>query len=510
MRNASEIPLNDSHAPGGSPVAGVVNRRGTQAGAPHPLGEYAMHLPTSDAAAARLRQPGIRGRVADAAVIVCGALLAAPHGGKFNQAGFESAVVAYALLFAFITFPALGLYHTARRHPLRWCVCVPALAWLAVVASAVLLVAAAHRAYRPELAWIARWALLSGMGIVACRLLGNLLGARRTDQDAGRLTVAIVGNGAHCRQLIRKVDLAAESRYRVTTIFDTGPEDAADAGGVPAFRDRSGFAAYVRRYRVDELWLALPLSQERTILEFTRLFRNDLINVRFIPDMRGLALFDGEMVDLDGTSAINLVGSPLSSQALVKKEIFDRVFSLFALLALSPVLLAVACAVKFTSRGPVLFTQRRKGANGKVFNIYKFRSMRVHAAAEGVVKQATRNDPRVTRVGAFLRRTSLDELPQFFNVLRGEMSVVGPRPHAIEHDALYQNIVDGYIHRYRIKPGITGWAQVNGFRGETDTTEKMQGRVERDLYYLSNWSFALDMRIVLMTIGKGLVHRNAY
>jgi lipopolysaccharide/colanic/teichoic acid biosynthesis glycosyltransferase len=136
--------------------------------------------------------------------------------------------------------------------------------------------------------------------------------------------------------------------------------------------------------------------------------------------------------------------------------------------------------------------------------------MRKHAARTGVVRQATRGDPRVTRVGAFLRRTSLDELPQFLNVLRGEMSVVGPRPHAIEHDDEYRGIVDGYIHRYRIKPGITGWAQVNGFRGETDRVEKMQARVEHDLYYLRNWSFGLDMRIVFATVVKGLRHRNAY
>jgi lipopolysaccharide/colanic/teichoic acid biosynthesis glycosyltransferase len=136
--------------------------------------------------------------------------------------------------------------------------------------------------------------------------------------------------------------------------------------------------------------------------------------------------------------------------------------------------------------------------------------MREHAETAGVVQQATRNDPRITPVGSFLRRTSLDELPQFLNVLRGEMSVVGPRPHATAHDDLYQKIVDGYIHRYRIKPGITGWAQVNGFRGETDRIEKMQGRVEYDLYYLRNWSMKLDIRIVIATVMKGLVHRNAY
>ena len=186
------------------------------------------------------------------------------------------------------------------------------------------------------------------------------------------------------------------------------------------------------------------------------------------------------------------------------------VFAAAALIALAPVMIAIAITVKLSSDGPVFFKQRRKGVDGRVFEIYKFRSMRVHQPKDGVVEQAKRGDPRVTRVGAFLRRTSLDELPQFINVLRGEMSVVGPRPHAIEHDNLYQPIVQGYIHRYRIKPGITGWAQVNGFRGETERVEKMEQRVAHDLYYLRNWSFQLDMRIILATIFKGLRHTNAY
>jgi Undecaprenyl-phosphate glucose phosphotransferase len=239
-------------------------------------------------------------------------------------------------------------------------------------------------------------------------------------------------------------------------------------------------------------------------------FNGDLVNLRFIPDVRNLAMFDRNVVDLMGAPAINLMASPMTPYALVQKAIFDRLFAAIALFALAPVMLSIAVAVKATSKGPVLFTQRRKGADGRVFRIYKFRSMRAHKQLPGVIRQATRGDPRITRVGAFLRRTSLDELPQFLNVLRGEMSVVGPRPHAIEHDDQYRTVVDGYIHRYRIKPGITGWAQVNGFRGETDRIEKMQGRVEHDLYYLRNWSFWLDMRIVFATVLKGLLHRNAY
>ncbi len=469
-----------------------------------------VNLPSQTDSSAPPPNGKLFARLLDLLIILVGAQIATPARGLPGQAGYDSAMVAFALFFAFVAFPVFGMYRTTRRHLVWRCVFAPGIVWLGVLGAAALLVCALHRSYAPSSAWFSEWALFSGLGIIACRLLVSALSLRRAEQAGSACSVAIVGSGAHCRQLLRKVETADDSLYQVAAIFDTGSELDSAPGSAPAFRDREGFAAFVRRYSVDELWLALPLSEEKTILEFTELFRNDLLNIRFIPDVSGLALFDGEMVNLDGTSAINLVGSPLSSDALAQKDVFDRLFAFLAVLAISPVLLAVALAIKLTSRGPVLFTQRRMGANGKVFRIYKFRSMRVHAPAPGVVKQATRNDPRITRVGAFLRKTSLDELPQFFNVLRGEMSVVGPRPHAIEHDTLYQNIVDGYIHRYRIKPGITGWAQVNGFRGETDRIEKMQGRVEHDLYYLSNWSFGLDMRIVMATIFKGLVHRNAY
>jgi putative colanic acid biosysnthesis UDP-glucose lipid carrier transferase len=170
----------------------------------------------------------------------------------------------------------------------------------------------------------------------------------------------------------------------------------------------------------------------------------------------------------------------------------------------------LAALIKLTSRGPVFFTQERKGIDGHPFRIYKFRSMTVHHEENGQVTPAARHDVRVTKVGAFIRRTSLDELPQFFNVLLGQMSVVGPRPHAIEHDDLYKDQVYGYMYRYRIKPGITGWAQVNGYRGTTTKVEKMETRVKFDLFYIHNWSFWFDMRIVGITIFRGFVGRNAY
>ncbi len=468
-----------------------------------------MHLPAQGNRTTSRRRFGALMRLVDFAVIAACAFIALRLEATAAQPGYDNALVAFALLASVFLFPLFGLYRAVRSHIFWRCVCAPVVALVLAFAVALLIATTLLDPYRPAGDWFMRWMYLSGLGLVICRIIERSLCLRREEQGAHTLAVAIVGSGAYCDHLLRKVETTPYSIYSVSTIFDTGTGTAMAPDVVPAFRDRERFAEYVRRYRVAEVWLALPLSEANTMREFINLFRNDLVNIRFVPDVTGLALFEGELVNLDGTFAINLVGSPFSSGALVSKDIFDRVFALLALVALSPIFLIVALAVKLSSPGPVLFTQRRSGANGKVFNIYKFRSMRVHAETNGVVKQATRNDPRVTRVGAFLRRTSLDELPQFLNVLRGEMSVVGPRPHAIEHDALYRDIVDGYIHRYRIKPGITGWAQINGLRGETDRIEKMQARVAHDLYYLSNWTFGFDMRIVFATIVKGLFNRNA-
>ncbi|HKR44793.1 MAG TPA: exopolysaccharide biosynthesis polyprenyl glycosylphosphotransferase, partial [Paraburkholderia sp.] len=239
-------------------------------------------------------------------------------------------------------------------------------------------------------------------------------------------------------------------------------------------------------------------------------FRDDFVNVRFIPDVRSLSFFGHAVVDLLGVPAINLAASPITDIKVLPKLIFDRAFAACVLIGLAPVLAIIAVSVKLSSPGPVFFRQKRKGIDGREFEIYKFRSMKVHSETTGQITQARRGDKRVTKVGALLRRTSLDELPQFINVLKGEMSVVGPRPHALAHDDIYKDLVRGYMARYRIKPGITGWAQVNGFRGETDRVEKMRDRVRFDLHYMQHWSFALDLRIVAMTMWKGFAGQNAY
>lgn len=450
-------------------------------------------------------------RLLDVMLVVSGALAAAQvRFGDLAQNRIDSAFVTFAAAFTLVLFPVLGVYGSWRGRAMLRLVGQVSFAWLIVQGSGLVLMFSLHRTDYVSRLWFAYWTALSGGALIVSRVAVRIVLERVRHAGLNLRRVAVVGCGAHCQQVVRNIESASASGFRAVVAFDLRPVMGIVGSGVPVFDDVNKFAAYVRSQGVQELWLALPLSEEQVISRFVSEFRDDLVNVRFVPDMRSVALFDSDVIDLIGMPAINLVASPVPARALLKKEIFDRAFAALALIALAPLLITIAAAVKLSSRGPVFFTQKRKGADGRIFRIYKFRSMRAHAVESGVIRQATKGDPRITRVGAFLRRTSLDELPQFFNVLCGHMSVVGPRPHALEHDELYQKVVNGYIHRYRIKPGITGWAQINGFRGETDQIEKMQGRVEHDLYYLRNWSFGLDMRIVVATIAKGFVHSNAY
>jgi Undecaprenyl-phosphate glucose phosphotransferase len=450
-------------------------------------------------------------RLLDAMLIALSAALAALlFKPGLGQSILEGAFVALDIAFAVLLLPGFGVYDSWRGRS-KWRLSVNLVfGWIAVQACGLVMLFLLHRAASVSRLWCVSWTVIAAAALVVSRLVVHGVLSRMRRGGRNLRMVAVVGTGAHRDTVIANIMGSPDAGFRAVAAFNTRQDSGSEFPGLPSFERLREFADWVRREQIEEVWLALPMSDEDTVLRILEEFSGDLVNLRFIPDVRSLAMFDRNMVDLIGAPAINLMASPMTPCALVQKAVFDRLFASVALLALLPVMLSIAIAVKVTSKGPVLFTQRRKGADGRVFRIYKFRSMRVHVERPGEVRQATRGDPRVTRVGAFLRRTSLDELPQFLNVLRGEMSVVGPRPHAIEHDDQYRSIVDGYIHRYRIKPGITGWAQVNGFRGETDRVEKMQARVEHDLYYLRNWSFGLDMRIVFATVVKGLLHRNAY
>jgi putative colanic acid biosynthesis UDP-glucose lipid carrier transferase len=229
----------------------------------------------------------------------------------------------------------------------------------------------------------------------------------------------------------------------------------------------------------------------------------------FVPDVFGISIIQGRLQDMNGVPVVGICETPFTGTNELVKRVSDIVLGSLILVLISPLLVAIAIGVKLSSPGPVIFRQRRNGLDGDEITVYKFRSMRTMDNGPHI-KQATKDDPRITPFGAFIRKTSLDELPQFFNVLQGRMSIVGPRPHAVAHNEQYRQIIKAYMVRHKVKPGITGWAQVNGLRGETETIDKMKARVEYDLEYLRNWSLGLDLQIIVRTVRVILVDRNAY
>ena len=337
--------------------------------------------------------------------------------------------------------------------------------------------------------------------------------------------VLIVGTGKLARYLQNKISGNPWLSQKVVGCLElpsTAQDDPAKAGAT--LYETSDFASLkelnvigpvhemltiIERQEVRTVYFAIPLSSSHLIEEMYLQLLDRHVAVHWVPDIFSLLLVNHSVREIAGLPVLTLSETPLTGTRLLLKALEDRVLGILILLLISPLLLLIALAIKLDSKGPVFFRQARMGWSGRVFHIWKFRSMFVHQPESGVVRQATRNDPRVTHVGAFLRRTSLDELPQVFNVLIGEMSLVGPRPHAVQHDELYAKGINAYFARHNIKPGITGLAQVRGFRGETKEIERMRQRIESDIEYINNWSLWLDISILLRTFGA-LRGKNAY
>ncbi|MBL8352203.1 MAG: undecaprenyl-phosphate glucose phosphotransferase [Burkholderiaceae bacterium] len=268
-------------------------------------------------------------------------------------------------------------------------------------------------------------------------------------------------------------------------------------------------APYIRTHGVKEVFITLPLGSQPRIIELLEHLQGTTASIYFVPDVFGISIIQGRLQDINGVPVVGICETPFTGINRLVKRVSDIVLASLILVLIAPVLLAVAIGVKLSSPGPVIFRQKRNGLDGEEIVVYKFRSMTTMDDGS-VVRQATKGDPRVTPFGAFIRKTSLDELPQFINVLQGRMSIVGPRPHAVAHNEMYRQLIKAYMVRHKVKPGITGWAQVNGHRGETDTLEKMQARVEYDLEYLRNWSLALDLVIILRTVKSIWADAKAY
>ncbi len=266
---------------------------------------------------------------------------------------------------------------------------------------------------------------------------------------------------------------------------------------------------FVKENRIQFIYLSLPMASQPRILHVLDELKDTTASIYFVPDMFITDLIQGRSGSVCGMPVISVCESPFTGSNGLIKRASDILLSLLILMLIAPLLLLIAIAIKLDSPGPIIFKQRRYGLDGEEILVYKFRSMRVCEDGD-TIRQARKGDARITRTGAFLRRNSLDELPQFVNVLQGRMSIVGPRPHAVAHNEIYRNLIKGYMIRHKVKPGITGWAQVNGYRGETRTLDKMQARIDHDLDYLRNWSLRLDLHIILKTILVVLKDRGVY
>jgi putative colanic acid biosynthesis UDP-glucose lipid carrier transferase len=360
-------------------------------------------------------------------------------------------------------------------------------------------------------AWAALWLALAGIGMGAARIqLFFMLRQWRRDGELTRKAI-IVGGGEQAARLLRHLRSSGGGGMQVMGIFDDRKTRIpAEIDGVQVLGTTRDLLDWVRKNQLDLIILALPWTAERRLIQLMNDLRVVPVDIQLAPDNIGFSLYDRGVTHLAGVPMLTVFEKPLAGWSYLLKAVEDRLLGAIILLAFSPLMLLIALGIKLSSPGPVLFRQKRQGFNNNVFEIYKFRSMHYHAAEAQTVPQATRQDPRITRIGAFLRRTSLDELPQLFNVLKGEMSIVGPRPHAITHNHEYARRIGQYYGRHRVKPGITGWAQIHGYRGEINTPEKMEKRVQYDLYYIDHWSILLDFKILVMTAFVGFVNKNAY
>ncbi|MEJ2632448.1 MAG: undecaprenyl-phosphate glucose phosphotransferase [Acidihalobacter sp.] len=450
-------------------------------------------------------------RTLDVFMIGVGGLLA--YWLRFDSGGFPvplrySVLMLIGGLLVAVLFPLLGVYGSWRARGLL----APALrvlgAWIVVFFLLFMLLVLAKQAETYSRVWMAVWFCLTTGLFVGLRIavFAVLRALRRRGYNRRR--AVLVGCGPLAGELYERASDLSWAGFEVVAVFDGGGPTRALTAVEP--RPLDELWEFVEHHEVDEIWIAVPLERGDRLREVLDRLRYCTANVRYVPDLFGLFLLNHGLSEILDMPMIDLTSSPMAGVNRLAKAIEDRGLALLILLLISPVMLVIALGVKLSSPGPVFFRQLRHGWDGREIEVLKFRSMYLHLEDNGLVSQAHLGDPRVTCFGAFLRRTSLDELPQFINVLQGSMSIVGPRPHAVEHNEFFKNMIQGYMLRHKVKPGITGWAQVNGWRGETDTLEKMERRIEHDLYYIENWSLAFDLKIIFLTLFRGFVHKNAY
>lgn len=425
---------------------------------------------------------------------------------------FHQVVVVLAACLIPLTLSQYGAYRSQRDVPptmelLRL--------WSAlglVVALLVLLSAISKTTNQVSRLWSGLWLMYMVVMLTAVRLTARATLQKLRQWGYDPRTILLVGNGEVAARVVAQLTVGNIAGYRLIGYLAESASTLPEFGGLP-YLGRAVDARQLcvkRRLAVDQVWIAVSENNLQELRNSIAAVSELPYELRVVPDGVVATLCEMPVSTAAGMLTVELTTSPTSAVDRLAKALEDRVLALIMIVLLAPVMLLLALLVRLDSPGAVLFRQKRHGWNGEEITVLKFRTMYVHAEAPGVVTQARKDDQRVTPLGRWLRRTSLDELPQLFNVLAGTMSLVGPRPHALEHNELYANVIRNYMHRHRVRPGMTGWAQVNGCRGETDTPEKMQRRVEYDLYYIENWSIGFDLVILALTLVRGLTSPQAY
>jgi len=423
-------------------------------------------------------------------------------------------VMGFGVILAVNIFQMSGLYDSKiLQHPKQTYQRI-IIGWFAVAATLITVSFFAKTSDDYSRLWAMLWFGFGLTGLVMLRAIFFALAARWAASGRLRNNLAILGTGPFAERLACHFATSARSGIHVAGVFsENSRAPKSDRPRSGTFGTIDDLIARVRRDHIDTVVIAIPKLTRRRLQRIMDALRDVPVDVRVCPNAVNLDLTSTGVSHVAGLPLLNAIDRPLTNWRSATKEVEDRILASIILLLISPVLLAISILIKIDSPGPVIFRQKRYGYNNQLITVFKFRTMRQDLTDHNAGQLTQRDDPRITRIGAFLRRSSLDELPQFFNVLRGEMSIVGPRPHAVQAKAggiLYHEAVIHYAARHRVKPGITGWAQVNGWRGSTDTVDQIEKRVQHDLYYIENWSLWLDLKIIALTVFKGFSGQNAY
>lgn len=419
----------------------------------------------------------------------------------------------FAMLLTPLIFTMTGCYRSWRGKSFLSQIKVVIFSWMLVPGALLILSVVLKTTNVYSRLWFGYWFLLTMLALMGSRRIMVFLLRFMRKNGWNHKKVVVYGAGDLGRFVARRIHDADWTGYDIVSFFD---DNAALEGqlleNVPVINGyKTNLGEYILQNNIQEVWFALPLREELRLQQLLNNLQNFAIAIRYIPDLNGFKFFlNHGITEIAGVTGVELNHSPMADGLnRLLKGIEDRVLAFIFLVIFSPIMFLIALAIRLESKGPALYKQVRHGWDGQAIRVYKFRTMFCTDKASEF-KQATKGDPRITRVGAFLRKTSLDELPQLYNVLQGRMSIVGPRPHPVLLNDKCKTEISCYMQRHRVKPGMTGWAQVNGWRGETDTMDKMQKRVDHDLYYIRNWSIWFDIKIIFLTLIYGFVNAKAY